>query len=69
MSSKGIADWINRLIGSKDFGELNKPFAATATNFATGKMEVLKEGSVAEAVRNQLLAAGNLSASRDNGLQ
>lgn len=69
MSSKGIADWINRLIGSKDFVELNKPFAATATNFATGELVVLKEGSVAEAVRISCSLPGIYQPVEYNGLQ
>lgn len=51
MSSEGIEKWIVRLIGDIDFAELKRPFAAVATDFSTGELVVLREGSVARAVR------------------
>lgn len=51
LSSEGIEDWLGRFLKQKTFGELKVPFAATATDFVSGELVVLKSGDVAKAVR------------------
>jgi NTE family protein len=51
MSSEGIENWINRILGNISFDDLRIKFAATACDFATGELVVIDHGSVAHAVR------------------
>jgi len=51
LNSAGIEAWLNRILDNKEFKDLECKFAATATDFNTGQLVVLSEGSVAAAVR------------------
>lgn len=51
MSSQGIETWFNRIIHKKNFADLDCTFAATATDFSTGELVILKSGNLATAVR------------------
>jgi NTE family protein len=43
--------WVTALVGDLDFAQLEKPFAAVATDLETGESVVLREGRLAPAVR------------------
>lgn len=49
--SQRLENYVVRLIGDLQFSDLPIPFAAVATDILTGRLVVLKEGSVAWAVR------------------
>lgn len=51
LSSRPLADFVQGLIGDVTFSELERPFAAVATNLATGERRVFTSGKVAPAVR------------------
>ncbi len=51
MSSEGIETWMDRIIREKTFADLNLEFAVTATDFRSGELVVIREGSVANAAR------------------
>ncbi len=46
-----LAEWLVRILGDLEFGELRTPFAAVATDLETGEPVVLCEGRVAPAVQ------------------
>jgi NTE family protein len=51
LSSRPLAEFVRGLIGDVTFSELDRPFAAVATNLATGEGRVFTSGRVATAVR------------------
>ena len=50
MDTLGLFKVIDRTIGNLDIEELKKPFRAVATELATGKEHVFKDGNVAKAL-------------------
>lgn len=51
LSSRGIEDWVRRILRNKDFADLQIDFAVTATDFLTGELITIQDGDVARAVR------------------
>ena len=49
--SQRLENYVTELIGDLQFADLSIPFAAVAVDILTGQLVVLKEGSVAWAVR------------------
>ncbi len=46
MDSSGIEKWVNRIIGNKQFSDLDIEFVAVATDFSSGELVVLDQGNV-----------------------
>lgn len=55
---KGLAQAFHQHFGDPGFDDLQRPFAAVATDLATGQEIWLREGSVAEAVRASISLPG-----------
>ncbi len=49
--SQRLESYVTELIGDLQFAELSIPFAAVAADILTGQLVILREGSVAQAVR------------------
>lgn len=58
ISGKLIEKFLNELIKGKTFNELKIPLIVTATDIVTGKEIVIKEGSVAKALRASISIPG-----------
>lgn len=58
MSSHGIEQWVSRVTHNKGFQDLQKKFAATATDFSTGELVILDSGNLAKAVRTSCTIPG-----------
>jgi len=50
-NSKVLERYMDRKLGGRSFADLKIPFATTAVDLMTGECVVIREGSVAEAVR------------------
>ncbi len=57
-SSKVLQRFMESKIGKKTFADLKIPFATTAVDLMTGECVVIREGSVAEAVRASCIIPG-----------
>lgn len=51
LDAKGLEELLHRVVGPLEFADLRRPFAAVATDIASGEEVVLRDGPVSEAVR------------------
>jgi len=67
INGKELFDFIKLLTQSKDFSDLNLPFAAVATDIHSGEEVVLQQGLVAQAVRASISIPGVFTPVEING--
>lgn len=51
LKTDGIANLINQVMGEKSFDQLEKPFAVVATDVSTGQEVIIRNGTLAPAIR------------------
>ena len=51
LKGQALQDYVNRTIGQRPFDKMKKPFAAVATQLATGQRTIFVRGNVGQAVR------------------
>ena len=51
LKGQALQDYVNRTIGQRAFDKMKKPFAAVATQLATGERTIFVRGNVGQAVR------------------
>ncbi len=51
LKGQALQDYVNRTIGQRAFDKMKKPFAAVATQLATGQRTIFVRGNVGQAVR------------------
>jgi len=59
--SKKLASFMAELLPARDFGDLNRPLAVTATDINTGEAVIIKQGDLLEALRASLAFPGIFS--------
>ncbi|MFP4456927.1 MAG: patatin-like phospholipase family protein [Clostridia bacterium] len=65
--SSAIADFLETLIGKKDFEKLKVPFAAVATDVKYAKERIFKQGSVSKAVQASCTVPGIFVPVKEDG--
>jgi NTE family protein len=51
LKGQALQDYVNRTVGQRPFDKMKKPFAAVATQLATGERTIFVRGNVGQAVR------------------
>ena len=59
--SKKLVSFMAELLPARDFGDLNRPLAVTATDINTGEAVIIKQGDLLEALRAGLAFPGIFS--------